>query len=208
MKRLREQDEAEHQSHGASGESFRGSMCPYLDTVNRQMIDFDSEKLCAVTLSNRNVYVCLVCGKFFEGRGKHTPAYTHSLDENHCVFMNVESGRAYCLPDSYEIFDASLADVRHSLHPVFSVQDISSLDANTTLARDVHNVTYLPGYVGLNNLGSTDGINVVLHLLSHIAPLRDFFLQPALYETAAADSKLLREFGLVRRRPLKLMCYC
>lgn len=194
MKRLREEEERDI----ASSESVSGPQCPYLDTVNRQMIDFDSEKLCAVTLTNRNVYVCLVCGRYFEGRGKHTPAFTHSLEENHCVFMNVESGRAYCLPDSYEIFDASLVDVRRSLHPEFSLQDITSLDVNTTLARDVHNVTYLPGYVGLNNLGSTDGINVILHLLSHITPLRDFFLQPQLYETAAADSKLLREFGLVR----------
>lgn len=200
MKRSREEEEEgkERFLRSASNEAVSGPHCPYLDTVNRQMIDFDSEKLCAVTLTNRNVYVCLVCGRYFEGRGKHTPAFTHSLEENHCVFMNVESGRAYCLPDLYEIFDASLADVRRSLQPVFSLQDITLLDANTALARDVHNVTYLPGYVGLNNLGSTDGINVILHLLSHITPLRDFFLQPHLYETAAAESKLLREFGLVR----------
>ena len=53
--------------------------CPYLDTVSRQSIDFDSEKLCSVTLTNMNVYVCLVCGKYFQGRGKMTPAYTHSV---------------------------------------------------------------------------------------------------------------------------------
>ena len=41
--------------------------CPYLDTINRQFLDFDMEKLCSVTLSNMNVYVCLVCGKFFQG---------------------------------------------------------------------------------------------------------------------------------------------
>ena len=51
--------------------------CPYLDTVNRQLLDFDSEKLCSVTLTNYNVYCCLVCGKYFQGRGKLTPAYTH-----------------------------------------------------------------------------------------------------------------------------------
>ncbi len=49
--------------------------CPYLDTINRQLLDFDSEKLCSVTLTNMNVYCCLVCGKFFQGRGKLTPAY-------------------------------------------------------------------------------------------------------------------------------------
>ena len=53
--------------------------CPYLDTVNRQLLDFDMEKVCSVTLSNLNVYCCLICGKYFQGRGKSTPAYTHSV---------------------------------------------------------------------------------------------------------------------------------
>lgn len=47
--------------------------CPYLDTVNRQLLDFDMEKLCSVTLTNMNVYSCLVCGSFFQGRGQNTP---------------------------------------------------------------------------------------------------------------------------------------
>ena len=88
--------------------------CPYLDTVNRQTLDFDMEKLCSITLSNRNIYACLVCGKFFLGRGKGTPAYTHSVQCSHFVFMNITTdneqnfGRAYCLPDGYEIHDSSL----------------------------------------------------------------------------------------------------
>lgn len=53
--------------------------CPYLDTINRQLLDFDMEKVCSVTLSNLNVYCCLICGKYFQGRGKSTPAYTHSV---------------------------------------------------------------------------------------------------------------------------------
>ena len=82
--------------------------CPYLDTVNLQLIDFDSENLCSVTLSNMNVYCCLVCGKFFQGRGKSTQAFTHSVQCSHFVFMNLESARFYCLPDGYEINDSSL----------------------------------------------------------------------------------------------------
>ncbi|CAI9086891.1 OLC1v1020814C1 [Oldenlandia corymbosa var. corymbosa] len=38
--------------------------CPYLDTFNRQVLDFDFEKFCSVSLSNLNVYACLPCGKF------------------------------------------------------------------------------------------------------------------------------------------------
>eukprot|EP01039_Chlorochromonas_danica_P005337 gene5337-5872_t len=172
--------------------------CPFLDTINRQVLDFDSDKLCSVTLTNRNVYICLVCGKYFEGRGRSTPAFTHSLQCGHFVFLNVDSGRAYCLPDSYEIFDSSLDDIRRCLSPSFTVTDIDTLGSTALLARDVHGVTYLPGFVGLNNLHITDDLNVILHTLGHIEPLREFFLQPGLY--ASRCSALVREFGLVLRK--------
>lgn len=170
--------------------------CPYLDTINRNVLDFDCEKLCSQTLSNRNVYVCLVCGKFYEGRGKSTPAYTHSLQFNHYVYLNVDSGRSYCLPDGYEVVDASLSDIQKCLSPTFSFAEIANLDKNSSLARDIFGVSFLPGFVGLNNLNATDGLNVLLHLLSHVAPFRDFFLQPKLYQHS--NSKLVREFGLVK----------
>ena len=47
--------------------------CPFLDTINRQLLDFDMEKVCSVSLSNINIYSCLICGKFFQGRGQTTP---------------------------------------------------------------------------------------------------------------------------------------
>lgn len=42
--------------------------CPYLDTINRHVLDFDFEKLCSVSLTRINVYACLVCGKYFQVR--------------------------------------------------------------------------------------------------------------------------------------------
>jgi len=33
-----------------------------------QVLDFDFEKLCSVSLSNMHVYACLVCGKYFQGQ--------------------------------------------------------------------------------------------------------------------------------------------
>lgn len=78
-------------------------LCPYLDTINRQFLDFDFEKLCSISLSRINVYACLVCGKYFQGRGNNTHAYTHSVAEGHHVFLNLQTLRFYCLPDNYEI---------------------------------------------------------------------------------------------------------
>jgi U4/U6.U5 tri-snRNP-associated protein 2 len=41
--------------------------CPYLDTINRGLLDFDFEKVCSVSSTNVNVYACLTCGKYFQG---------------------------------------------------------------------------------------------------------------------------------------------
>lgn len=86
----------------------RSRKCPYLDTINRNLLDFDFEKLCSVSLSKINVYACLVCGKYFQGRGIKTHAYTHSVSVDHHVFLNLETLHFYCLPDNYEIIDSSL----------------------------------------------------------------------------------------------------
>ena len=77
----------------------------------RTLLDFDFEKLCSVSLSHLNVYACLVCGKYFQGRGTNTHAYTHSVEQSHHVFLNLTSLRFYCLPDGYEIIDQSLEDI-------------------------------------------------------------------------------------------------
>lgn len=199
QKRGKVDSEESLESEKTSVVEFQRKKCPYLDTVNRQKLDFDQQKVCSITLTNMNVYACLVCGKFFQGRGKTTPAYTHSVQMGHFVFMNLQDTRAFCLPDSYEIVDAALNDVKRCLAPVFSPDDISQLSSNTSLARDVHGVSYLPGFVGLNNLKCTDFLNVVLHALSHVRPLRNFFLLPLNYGEAA-KYPLVRTFGEVMRK--------
>ena len=82
-----------------------------------QVLDFDFEKFCSVSLSNLNVYACLVCGKYYQGRGKKSHAYTHSLEAGHHVYINLRTEKVYCLPDGYEINDPSLDDIRHVLNP-------------------------------------------------------------------------------------------
>lgn len=97
------------------------------------------------------------------------------------MFVHLHEVRAFCLPDGYEILDSSLDDVKKCLAPTFSKQEIMSLNGNSSLARDVYGVNYLPGFVGLNNLKNTDFVNVVLHALSHVTPVRDYFLQVRTY---------------------------
>lgn len=86
-------------------------LCPYLDTINRNLLDFDFEKLCSVSLTRINVYACLVCGKYFQGRGTNTHAYTHSVAEAHHVFLNLHNLKFYCLPDNYQIIGLYLNSI-------------------------------------------------------------------------------------------------
>ncbi|CAG0891762.1 unnamed protein product [Darwinula stevensoni] len=155
--------------------------CPYLDTINRPFLDFDFEKLCSVSLSRINVYACLVCGKYFQGRGQGTHAYTHSVAEGHHVYLNLHTLKFYCLPDNYEIIDSSLDDIKYVLQPTFTKDHISKLDANEKRSRAIDGSVYLPGIVGLNNIKANDYCNVVLQALSHVAPLRNYFLQEESY---------------------------
>ncbi|KAL1482932.1 hypothetical protein MTO96_013345 [Rhipicephalus appendiculatus] len=157
--------------------------CPYLDTINRNVLDFDFEKLCSVSLSRINVYACLVCGKYFQGRGTNTHAYTHSVQVSHHVFLNLQTLRFYCLPDNYEIVDSSLDDITYVLRPTFTKEDIVRLDTSDRLSRAYDGTTYLPGIVGLNNIKANDYCNVILQALSHVPPLRNYFLREENYTT-------------------------
>ncbi|KAK6633805.1 U4/U6.U5 tri-snRNP-associated protein 2 [Polyplax serrata] len=180
-------------------------LCPYLDTINRQVLDFDFEKLCSVSLSRINVYACLVCGKYFQGRGTNTLAYTHSVSDGHHVYLNLHTLRFYCLPDNYEIIDSSLDDIKYVLNPTFTSEHINNLDQSNKLSRAIDGTLYLPGIVGLNNIKANDYCNVVLQALSHVSPLRNYFLREVNYSKVKrppGDSLflLVQRFGELMRK--------
>ncbi|XP_034244355.1 U4/U6.U5 tri-snRNP-associated protein 2 [Thrips palmi] len=180
-------------------------LCPYLDTINRQVLDFDFEKLCSVSLSRINVYACLVCGKYFQGRGTNTHAYTHSVSESHHVFLNLHTLKFYCLPDNYEIIDSSLDDIKYVLNPTFDSDHIKCVDVSDKMSRAIDGTLYLPGIVGLNNIKANDYCNVILQALSHVTPLRDYFLREINYarvKRPPGDSMflLVQRFGELMRK--------
>ncbi|KAK8964112.1 putative F-box protein [Platanthera guangdongensis] len=172
--------------------------CPHLDTVNRQVLDFDFEKFCSVSLSNLNVYACLVCGKYYQGRGLNSHAYTHSLEVGHHVYINLQTEKVYCLPDGYEVNDTSLDDIRHVLNPRFMRDQVKHLDENRPWSRALDGSNYLPGMVGLNNIKETDFVNVTIQCLMRVTPLRNFFLIPENYQNS--KSPLIHRFGELTRK--------
>lgn len=148
----------------------------YLDTINRSLLDFDFEKLCSVTLSNINVYTCLVCGKYFQGRGPQSQAYQHALELDHHVFINMETKKVYVLPEGYEVKNKSLEDIKYVVDPKYTQEEVRLLDKDPKEATDLANKRYRPGFMGMNNIKANDYLNVVVQALAHVAPLRDFFL--------------------------------
>ena len=80
-----------------------------------------------------------VCGSYYQGRGQHTHAFTHALETGHHMFMKLEDGRVYCLPDGYEVEDRSLDPIRYVLNPTFAPDKVLLL---IILERSLLHVTF------------------------------------------------------------------
>lgn len=173
-----EEEEYKPQSHlaGLQRDSQGRIICPYLDTINRSVLDFDFEKICSVSLATSNVYACLVCGKYFQGRGRNSVAYAHSLDVSHHVFINLANEEIHCLPDGYRVEDKSLEDIQYNLHPKFTKADVAKLDKRKEFVHALDGTDYLPGLIGLNNTKHTDWLNALVQALNFIPMFRDKFI--------------------------------
>ncbi|KAG5994714.1 hypothetical protein E4U52_000837 [Claviceps spartinae] len=184
----------------------------YLDTIDRHVLDFDFEKLCSVSLSNINVYACLVCGKYFQGRGTKSHAYFHALSEDHHVFINLETQKVYVLPEGYEVKSKSLEDIKYVSDPRYTKAEVMSLDrpssqAHTTGAGraaiaptkswTLSGKQYTPGFVGMNNIKENDYLNVIVQALSHVPPLRNYFL---LEDFSSKTSELVKRNAILFRK--------
>ena len=73
--------------------------------------------------------------------------------------------------------DSSLDDIKYLLNPTFTKEQILQLDTNVKNSRAIDGSLYYPGIVGLNNIKANDYCNVILQSLSHVTPLRNYFLR-------------------------------
>ncbi|KAI1188824.1 hypothetical protein F5B17DRAFT_393983 [Nemania serpens] len=168
----------------------------YLDTIDRNVLDFDFEKLCSISLSNINVYACLVCGKYFQGRGPKSHAYFHALEDGHHVFINMETQKVYVLPEGYEVRSKTLDDIKYVSDPRYTREEVMDLDRKPRTAWTLDGKQYTPGYVGMNNIKENDYLNVVVQALSHVGPLRNFLL----LEDLSSRSELVRRCATLFRK--------
>jgi U4/U6.U5 tri-snRNP-associated protein 2 len=98
------------------------------------------------------------------------------------------------------VSDPSLEDISFVLSPSFTRATVSTFSSPSYPAKfsyDLTNKAYLPGYVGLNNIKRNDHMNVVIHSLLHVKPLRDYLL---LSDFHGKESELLKRFaGLAKK---------
>ena len=153
----------------------------YIRFINKKKLDFDSQKVCSVTLSPLNVYCCLTCGKYFSGRAARTPAFLHSVNFNHPLFVNVSTLGFYLLPQNIKIDSGScksklLADIRFAIYPIYTPESIAKFPLRCTDL--INEKSYIQGFVGMSELQSNkiDHINVILLAMAHIQPVRDYLL--------------------------------
>ncbi len=96
--------------------------------------------------------------------------------------------------------DPSLDDISAVLNPVFTEHQVKSLSSPQIFSKpsyDLSSRPYTPGYIGLNNIKANDYLNVVIHSLLHVAPLRDYLL---LKTFTGKESELFRRFaGLAKK---------
>lgn len=163
----------------------------YLETIKRPLLDFDLPPRCSVSLNTTNVYICLVCGKYLQGRGPSSHAYLHALHLDHHVFFNLSSLAVYILPQNYPVLSSSLNDIKAAANPLFSPSDILLLDSSQRPCYDLSHSPYVQGFVGLNSLKYPPYINPLLHLIAHIPPIRNLFLSSPHSTPLISHSSLL-----------------
>jgi len=93
-----------------------------------------------------------------------------------------------------------LEDIAFVLSPSFSSSGVALLSTSAHLSKpsyDLSSKPYISGYIGLNNIKRNDHMNVIIHSLLHVAPVRDFFL---LSRSGGKQSELVKRFAALAKK--------
>lgn len=86
------------------------------------------------------------------------------------------------------------------LNPLFTPATVRSLSSPSHIQKpsyDLSSKPYIPGYIGLNNIKRNDHMNVIIHALLHVPPLRDYLL---LSNFRGKEPEMLKRFaGLAKK---------
>lgn len=108
----------------------------------------------------------------------------------------MESKKVYVLPEGYEVTSESLEDIKFVVDPRLPRKDVMRLDRIPKDAFDFTGKRYRPGFVGMNNIKANDYFNVVIQALSHVTPIRNYFM----LEDLAARPEMAQRFSTLTRK--------
>jgi len=77
------------------------------------------------------------------------------------------------------------------------VDQLSSESAPLKTSYDLAQNPYLPGFIGLNNIKKNDHMNVIIHALLHVSPLRDYLL---LGSFKGKETELVKRFAALAKK--------
>jgi U4/U6.U5 tri-snRNP-associated protein 2 len=61
------------------------------------------------------------------------------------VFINMASLSVYVLPESYEVKNKTLDDIKYVVNPTYTREDVRNLDKLVAIRRDLGKKAYIPG---------------------------------------------------------------
>jgi U4/U6.U5 tri-snRNP-associated protein 2 len=100
------------------------------------------------------------------------------------------------------VSDPSLNDILRVLNPRYKSSSLPALSDLPAPSHTLAGTSYIPGYIGLNNIKKNDYLNVILQLILHVPPVRNFFLDPASpqLQESARPSELVNRLATLARR--------
>lgn len=176
----------------------------YLDSINRKILNFELPFECSSTLATTNVFVCLVCGKYLHGSSTSSPAYLHSVDSDHHIFISLESLKFILLPEQKVLSkerESELKDIQLLIDPKFDERMVEKFDKEPmqveTYLREQYTVGYIPILNKLSDLGlkvdnTAVSDNALFYALSHLSKFRDFFIKYNYSDTAPLSNQVSR----------------
>ena len=108
----------------------------------------------------------------------------------------MSSARVFVLPEGYEVKNNTLEDIKYVVNPTYTKEEVSKLDREYRARWDLSGRKYVPGFVGLNNIKQNDYLNVVVHALAHVPPLRNYFM----LEDLSNKPELVHRFSTLIRK--------
>lgn len=190
-------DEPGAHTPGETSRSRRQAGHQYDRLMALHKVDLYQVPVCHTTTSTLNVHCCVQCGVYLQGSSKNSPMFSHFLhNKHHELFVNLSTGNIIQLPSSHPVINTNLLDViannndndiaqtkdsqpillklSYCVHPTYNQDLINLLPIPN--CKDLSNgKPFLNGFIPIlsNNLSHW---NVVLLILSHIEPIRNFFL--------------------------------